>query len=49
MRFYFYGTFLELHGIEFIIEASKLLDNVDWVILGDGKLKHFLRHGKRII
>ena len=43
----FYGTFLELHGIEFIIEASKLLDNVNWVILGDGKLKKlFLDMGK---
>jgi glycosyltransferase involved in cell wall biosynthesis len=37
----FYGSFLELHGIDIIIEAAKLLGDPDihWVLLGAGDIK----------
>ncbi|MBT8342503.1 MAG: glycosyltransferase [Desulfatitalea sp.] len=37
----FYGSFLELHGVDVIIEAAKRLNdhNIRWVLLGDGALK----------
>ena len=37
----FYGSFLELHGIEIIVEAARLCQdtNIRWTLLGDGSLR----------
>jgi len=37
----FYGSFLELHGIETIVEAARLCQdaNIQWTLLGDGALR----------
>ena len=37
----FYGSFLELHGIDVIINAAKKVNNPDvhWVLLGEGDMK----------
>jgi glycosyltransferase involved in cell wall biosynthesis len=37
----FYGSFLELHGVDIIVEAAKILNRPDvtWVLLGEGDMK----------
>jgi glycosyltransferase involved in cell wall biosynthesis len=37
----FYGSFLELHGIDTIVEAARLCQdtNIQWTLLGDGALR----------
>jgi len=37
----FYGSFLELHGVDVIVEAAKRLNRPDvtWVLLGEGDMK----------
>lgn len=37
----FYGSFLELHGVETIVEAARLCQdtNIQWTLLGDGALR----------
>ncbi len=37
----FYGSFLELHGVDVIVQAAKLLNRNDvvWVLLGEGDMK----------
>lgn len=35
----FYGSFVPLQGVDVIIEAARLYDGCDWVLLGDGKGK----------
>ena len=37
----FYGSFLELHGVDVIVEAAKILNrpDVNWVLLGEGDMK----------
>ncbi len=41
----FYGSFLELHGIDVIINAAKRVNNPDvhWVLLGEGDTKKKMR------
>ncbi|MFZ5570723.1 MAG: glycosyltransferase [Thermodesulfobacteriota bacterium] len=41
----FYGSFLELHGVEVIVRAAKLFDRPDvvWTLLGEGDLKEAIR------
>ena len=40
----FYGSFLELHGVDIIMEAAKLCTdiNIKWTLLGDGDLKKII-------
>ncbi|MDR3631775.1 MAG: glycosyltransferase [Desulfocapsaceae bacterium] len=37
----FYGSFLELHGVDVIVKAAKILNRPDvtWVLLGEGDMK----------
>jgi len=35
----FYGSFVQLQGADVIVEAAKRVPEVDWVLLGQGKLR----------
>lgn len=37
----FYGSFLELHGVDIIVKAAKIADRKDvaWILLGEGDMK----------
>lgn len=42
----FYGSFLELHGVDVIVDAAIKTKDLDikWVLLGDGPCKEALKH-----
>lgn len=35
----FYGSFVPLQGVQFIVEAARLVPEVNWTLLGRGKLR----------
>ncbi len=43
LKVIFFGNYIPLHGVKYIIEAAKMLDNVDFAIIGNGKQRQELQ------
>ena len=40
----FYGSFVPLQGVDYIVEAARLVPEVNWTLLGKGKLREGCEH-----